>query len=104
MISEYNSITNIFPKQWIQLLKTEESRATNVKTEFNTDIDTKTISETTDKFIYQYLMKKKFTKQHNIWSKSVGGDYDCVYIYRIINNIHNVQDNKVKQFRVKLLN
>lgn len=70
-ISEYNSIKNMFPKKWIKLLKTEESRTTKVKTELNIKINNKTLSETTNKFIYQYLMKKKFTKPyiHKFWSE-----------------------------------
>lgn len=59
-IAETNNIVDAIPRSWQRKLKSESSIKSKVKTALKLTIGKKEISLTSNKYIYQYLVKQKF--------------------------------------------
>ena len=107
-ISEINKLKSCIPKTWKTILQTENSIKTNVKTELNIFFrlpkgNLINLQDITNKQIYSQLIKAKYTKPyiHTFWDYHLDNHTSWSKIYSFI---HSIKDNRVKQFKYKLVN
>lgn len=104
-IAELSLLKKCLPKQWTHEVQKEQSKLTQIKTDLNIYLDNQDINikYTTNKQIYQFLIKKKITKPyiHRYWNHYFEEEFDYFYFYKFINSLY---DNKIKQFKYKLVN
>ena len=106
-ISELNIVKNAIPKTWKKILRIDSSLKTKVKTELKINLKTTigkwiNIDLMTNKLFYSKIIQTKFSKPyiHTYWNSVVENHFEWKKIY---NFIHKIKDNRIKQFKYKLI-
>lgn len=102
-LSEFNRVLKSIPCSWRNILKTNNSVMTKVKTSLSISLDLKIkFTDMTNKNIYRTLLKYKFCKPyiHRYWEQTLNSRINWNVYYNILNQLI---DNRVKQFKYKTI-
>ena len=108
-ISEFTRLKNSIPKEWINILKSEDSIKTNVKTDLNLNvkIGTKKVNimqlETRDLYKFVNSLEKNTPPGFSKWTKQLNLDNTFLIREMLVFIFYKLKDNKLKIFRWKLL-
>jgi hypothetical protein len=102
-IAEVNIIKKAIPNIWKEMIKTDQSIKTKVKTKLLLTVQNKHLKDMTNKQIYQIYIKQFYEKPyiHGYWNRRFNENICWNSWYFIIHR--DTVDNKVKQFKIKLL-